>query len=446
MTILSIFKKSEFSIAAYANLNEGTPVPANLIQEGDGLSDSQAIDFASSYSIITQYNDSPEESGIDTSFSTTIFKDNAGNLTIGFRGTLEFIQDIDDGKDIYFHGVAYEQIVAMHNWWKRVATQPGETVQQFAIQYFHDEAPVPDDAVFLYEKEEVILDVGYDASTIRYYLVETDNAVATGDINSVLTTDPNQKVSLTGHSLGGHLAMAFGALFPEVTENITVFNAPSFKQTAINEAFFSRMGGELPSGDNTVNIAADEALLDEDPFVPIAGMHGRPGENIDIAIEDQFLSDEPDPFGSYNHSIQALTYSLAVYATLSLAAPDLSLDTYKTLLHSSAIGTAAGLENLIGKFGRLFDPDLEIPEAGNDYRDALYQTVYSIHNHADYQAAEGKVDVVSLAGMRRDALVTQAKTDIAYRYALVNLDPFTLIGNKSNSVRWCEIELCRVAS
>ncbi|MDZ7805097.1 hypothetical protein [Thiohalophilus sp.] len=56
------------------------------------------------------------------------------------------------------------------------------------------------------------------------------------------------------------------------------------------------------------------------------------------------------------------------------------------------------------------------------------------------------MDVVSLAGMGRDAIATQAKTDIAYRYALVNLDPFTLIGNKSNSVRWCEIELCRVAS
>ena len=425
------YEKSVISLSSYASLVEGNTQDqvSSLISE-DGLTPEQAEKFADRYpNIVIQYNDTQEEGGMDSSLSATIFKEkDSGNLTLAFRGTLE-LSDWPSGNDILLHGVAYEQVVAMYNWWQLVSTPAGQCVTQFDIEIFPEgDSAIPPDAVLLYTDKRVIS--GSPAIvTAGHYLVETDQAVASGQLSSALAEDSDQKLSLTGHSLGGHLAMAFGALFPEMTDSITVFNAPSFKQTTINEAFFLRLGGGFPDGANTTNIAADEALLGEDPFGPIAGLHGRLGESINIPIEDQWLSDESNPFNSRNHSQAALTDSLAVYATLSKVDPDLSPDTYKTLLHSSAIGTAAGLENLIGKFGRLFDTTLEIPEAGNSHRDALYQAIHTIQNSTDYQAVEGTLDLVSLAGMSSDAIVIQATSDIAYRYALVNLNPFAVLGN-----------------
>jgi putative lipase involved disintegration of autophagic bodies len=108
--------------------------------------------------------------------------------------------------------------------------------------------------------------------------------------------DTNAKVDLTGHSLGGHLALAFSSLFDSVTGQVTVFNAPGFKTET--QAFFAKLGGSIPTNanGNVFNVAADEALVGTSPFNFVTRMHSQPGTLVDIAIEKQSNSDEPSPF------------------------------------------------------------------------------------------------------------------------------------------------------
>jgi hypothetical protein len=81
--------------------------------------------------------------------------------------------------------------------------------------------------------------------------------------------------------------MAFGALFPDATEQVTVFNAPGFRATTKNEAFFARLEGAIPSGLATTNVIANEAVDGDAQWSATAGLHSRPGSAVDIAIEDQ---------------------------------------------------------------------------------------------------------------------------------------------------------------
>ena len=55
-----------------------------------------------------------------------------------------------------------------------------------------------------------------------------DDAVATGELVGALVQDSDHLLDITGHSLGGHLAMAFGTLFDGQTDQVTTFNAPGF--------------------------------------------------------------------------------------------------------------------------------------------------------------------------------------------------------------------------
>ena len=75
--IENIFSSAELALAAYSDLNDGSLIPQEsaLVQDGKGLSQIQASNFASQYTVVTQYNDT------DTSFSATVFKDSEGNLT-----------------------------------------------------------------------------------------------------------------------------------------------------------------------------------------------------------------------------------------------------------------------------------------------------------------------------------------------------------------------------
>jgi len=323
-SIQTIYSNAELALASYATLASNSPTSqgSNIdALKQAGLSAKQAEEFAKKYpAVVAQFNDTPDEGGMGTSFSATVFKDAAGNLTLAIRGTLEAGDFAPTDANIAIAGTGYDQVVAMWNWWQRASNVAGTSITQYRL------VSTPVDLSHATWIPGAGLWLEWYAGT------------ANGTLRDALATDADQKLDLAGHSLGGHLAMAFGAVFASVTNQITVFNAPGFKDTSDNRTFFALLGGAMPTGANTINVIADETKIGPVPWSAIAGLHSRPGTAIDIPIENQWQGDEPilDRPGALNHSQQTLTDALAVYATLARIDPALSTTAASSDKHKDA--------------------------------------------------------------------------------------------------------------
>lgn len=440
-----LFSNAEAALAAYSALQSGrTDNDANKLAlvaaSGAGMALTQATEFATRYpTIITQFNDTPAEGGMGTSFSATVFKDSTGKLTLAIRGTLELTGTPNDlistDADIAFAGAGYDQIVAMANWWAKASAPAGQMVNQFRLA----EMPlsqIPADAV--------VIRAG-SAPETAYVLDAAPQTRAAGTVRDALLADPDLRVEVTGHSLGGHLAMAFSTLFAAQTGQVTIFNAPGFANSTVNQNFFAKLGGAIPTSASIVNVIADEALVGDSPYNFVAGMHSRPGVQINIAIEKQTNSDEPAPPGSRNHSIVVLTDSLAVYKLLADLAPAFGANAftatdYKRILNQAVQGTAAGYERIVDALEKLFTGDRELLATGNGKREDLYKAIQGLTKpNSTYASKVGQLQIEAVTGSA-DTFVSNAQTGdqrgLAWRYALKELDPFVVIDANSTGLYW----------
>ena len=423
-----LLRNAQLSLASYARLIEGVGVvDQRTALQRAGFTPTEALNFAASYPTIVSYFDDPS-SGFQVSVFKDTFGNSPGNLTIAFRGT-ELPEDLATALDIGAAGAAYSQIVAMVNWWLREATPAGEDADQYQlVTYALDAVPV----------DAVVLRADADSA---YVLDRALSVVAEGTLATAIAQDPDHLIDVTGHSLGGHLAMAFSSIFAAQTGQVTVFNAPGFSDSQVNVDFFSKLGGGIPtgpllSGGSIVNVASDEALTDNKPFNFIAGLHSRPGELHNIAIENQVNSDEPDPYSALNHSIVVLADSLAVYKLLNdlCVSPGLDEADYKSILNQVAAGTAASYERIVDTLQGLFRVNDTLLPKGNGSRESLYQAIYGdgnglvgLANDSTYrgvlQIAPSSPDAATLLSQIQNA---SGLDQLAYSYALTRLNAFVV--------------------
>jgi len=92
----------------------------------------EAADFAARYEVVAH------QANTGTGFSVTLFKDNAGNYTLSFRST-EFVEDvlrdsIGTNEGISEYGWAFGQIADMEDWWAGLQqTVPGLSGEQVTV-------------------------------------------------------------------------------------------------------------------------------------------------------------------------------------------------------------------------------------------------------------------------------------------------------------------------
>jgi len=370
-TINDFSNGADLSLAAYATLRPGM-VKADyinaLMDNGDGMTDAQARDFATRYTVVDQYTD------LASGFSATVFQDAQGKRSLAIRGTSDVMDVIEDSA-LAVSGAAGRQIIAMYNYVQRLKGAKNESVAQLE----------------------------WDELNGSWVL---NPSGATGLLDMPLSG----QIDVVGHSLGGHLAMAFGRLFLNDVAQIYTYNAPGFHD-ALSRDFWGSM--ELLTGPSSSSFQDSKTT----------NLYGT-GLNIIADYADDHGTPQQVFLENNSHSIIPLTDSLAVYRLLNKIDADLSMTGINQLLEAASNVSTNSLESLASALSRVFQGNAA-QAVGMGDRDALYAVMQGLLNDGVIPSGLG---LVSLANKTAGEMQSLAQNNIAYRYALRELNSFAVLG------------------
>ncbi len=402
----------------------------------------------------------------ETGFAATLFnRDGPSGVekVLAVRGT-EFgdgqlvpdliVADLQEAGGL---GIALSQAVSLTNYVRRLQAAAGTPVTQFEIR---QGSSVPPDAVHVLAAGERFLWLSGAAPEPGLGLLA-----------------PGEAVSVTGHSLGGHLAALAIRLFPDQFEQAVTFNAPGFDARlglADTEAIITGLATSIGSGGlllagNVLTTLLDSGEQLSEPllrnlFDPQPGIVPAPsfadlagaGRIVSLVSEDQSPVADPDfvsaplvtgqPASPHravtvelnSHAMGQFVDALGVHALLERIDPGIELETAGAVMALASAQPEASGEAVLNLLSRLvgLDVDSDLPvsappgptqwiaqPAPYPARGALHARIIALES---VLGAGFDARIEPLHGHDATALATLARTDPAYRQALVALNPFTL--------------------
>ncbi len=417
--------------ASYANLTKDlrtalTENDSNFLGE-EHFSATQAADFIQKWSVVPGSYQPDMASG----FSATLFQglsdagDLAGQYVLAIRGTQGFTDLFADGGDIVLDGLAVDQIIDLYNYTQRL-THTG--TYQAAILIPVLGVPLPKEYAqangLLYLKG---INDGLGPSVYRVDFVNRNDGLG------ILPS--GAEVQVTGHSLGGHLAAAFSRLFPALTLDATMINGAGFSTgdpllaSSFNVTNLFQMLGGANNFDASKIInyigTAGWDFVSQDWFIALQ----QPGGVQSISTETFHGSN------TVGHGAGQMTNALAIMSLFTQLdqSNTIDIDTLNRIFAAAANKDVETFESLVNDLARLFGVT-EIANLDADSttvgREALYKSIHDIQ-----VAMNGlpPTSVVSLVGKSAAELKVKAEglvepeNALAYRYALVNLNPFAIV-------------------
>jgi len=236
----------------------------------------------------------------------------------------------------------------------------------------------------------------------------------------------NTGFTVTGHSLGGFLATNLAFEYAADVEHTYIYNASGV--TGVGGDILAAIVAALAPGNP---IAIPPVLSISNIIAPVdiisdVGLYIS--SPIEVATEAQSW------WGA--HRISGLTDTLAVYNLFSQIDPSLTVAELSTILKTAADKADHTLESAVTSLGKLLVSGFS-PRTENEYntnRDYLYTDVNAIANEINstsgltieaFATADEDGNITPLSASDLESL---ASTDIAYRYALANLNSFAVIG------------------
>ena len=409
---------------AWNNLKE----PPNT---ASAFCDKEAKDFTARYEILHQCSDDPAVNFDSNGFSATLFRDkNNGHLVLGFRGT-EF--DNDKTRDLFstdlrigIDGYASPQAIAEYRYIKQLMTPAGQAVQYTeqeltnlsAIYWdFHPVSPDPQIAL--------VQQADWNALQAR---ILADKGVDAGQ-GSVPLIASTEDLSLTGHSLGGHLAMLATRLFPQLSgvEVVTV-NAPGFFPSVdtILSSFSSRFSDKITRMESVGDGVSEIGAMRDNPLA-------FPGQTITVGMETR--PGLLDPFGA-NHSCANIADGLKLIELFgkldSRYAENVRL--MIPLFNVSSQEPISSYEYLLDKLrNAILGADISVTVVETDNqpqtRDDFYQKANALADNEQFVSLVGKLKIdVSPAN-----LIDRARTDFSAFLSLFTLSPIILSGTNATN-------------
>lgn len=433
--IKSYFDNSQLAQAAYAVLdasfnNTNTYIAALRAEEN--FSETQATQFASQYSIIH------DQQNTSDGFSATLFQNTAGTFTLAIRGTEpsfpSIVNDLllTDFGDIGGDGIALKQAVDLFNYYQLLTTEIGNQAMQLEF-YEGDVAPEEGVPSQIIEYDTLITGL----PTVYRYLKVIDS------VDGLEKIPPDAKINVTGHSLGGHLALILARLDPNHINEVYTYNAPGFDK--------SRLG----SNDTEWFFGAIKTLQQQEEGLSTVLESGWPEDKLNNLVTPlDIVSDIGDvpgeqlnQFGEADgwfsaHKIGGMTDALAVYRLFSDLSANLSFEQVTPFLKLGSNQSDGDLEGTVNKLGEFFDFGTTVTTGNREefyarikaislgiYVDP-YPTGENISANFNLKPAYENLQIASVESLASDATADNAQGQ-AYRYALVNLNTFAITGSES---------------
>ena len=422
----NLFQQAQLAEASYALLENhafGNQIQLeSILQDEDNFSSNfsatQASEFVKHWRVAHHQPDDPV-----SGFSATLFEslDNPGEFALGIRGTAGLVDINADVGDIVLDGLAVKQIIDLYNYWQRLRTP--DTLQVRLARLIDAPAGLP---------ENQVIDVVEGGGPRRYTVAfEQPGETGLGALPAGLSS-----INVTGHSLGGHLAMAFTRLFPDVNPTAYVVNAAG-------------LGAGEDNVDDLFDLLAERPTAFEDQS--IVNLYGSAGVNFvaqdsdrwyglqQAGVRNELFTESADWDTTLGHASSEMTDSLAVYDLLIRLSPSLrtatasdALGALRFLFEAASHRASTSLESIVGALHDLFvTPGAATTLATND-REDLYAHLKAIQEGASFQqaAAAGLVEIVPVDSL--DAFARSDTTEgLAYRYALEHLVPFAVVGDSA---------------
>ncbi|MDY6867054.1 MAG: calcium-binding protein, partial [Chloroflexota bacterium] len=404
----------------------------------------------------------------DTGYAATLFERD-GEKVLAIRGTeptgdnlyLDLLRA--DIAQIGFIGFALDQTVSMINHILRLRAPKDSQVIQFQVNV---------------SDEQTVNSIAVDNGA-AYITFNTDTATGYGLIGE------DEQITVTGHSLGGHLAAMATRLFPDIVKDAYVYNSPGF-DPEYSEDIASGLANiatiltgpisnalaeyivpnELKLTDEFVDFMSD--LLPSTPADSFSGLpvHSIESEDInpndDVSIVSSIITNQQVLGESIyvatednSHLIEPLMDSLALHEMVHKLDNTTTLGDVHSLYLAASNDTPATDKNLITSIYKLFVgdklqgvniddylPKIDVADgflgaSGIGKGDTLdrqkhFEAILAIESSQGYKNLIGSAVLIGLGDYSSlSVIATNAKNNIAYRYALVNLDPFVVLGDES---------------
>jgi pimeloyl-ACP methyl ester carboxylesterase len=214
---------------------------------------------------------------------------------------------------------------------------------------------------------------------------------------------------VTGHSLGGFLAEAFTANYPELVRAAYTFNAPGLGGVGMQLLEFLGITDASEANAKIFNLRAT------DGFSLTAGL----GQVIGSVQELRIEAGTANPI--YYHSIATLTDTLSVYKAYADLQPTLLVQDAANLFISSGLGSRK-LEGALDALRSVFMGTGSTTPTGD--REAFFTKLTALQNSDAYKKTLAGHATITLS---TSSLATIAKTDFAAFLSLNALSPVVIL-------------------
>lgn len=415
MALIDFFKRASEAQAAYSFFTTADDAERALTEPGRGdFSGMEARRFLGSSRDPNVF--APQGSSLShhlpddsSGFSASVFFDRSSNrYVLSIRGTENLVDVLEDLNRIGIQGYAGDQAVSLYRYYRKLTTAPGQ-----AVNYSDSEI-----ALLNSMRLGMLGKMDFLAGTFKKSRFSAELAADVGLARldglggSVLPR--GAPLTVTGHSLGGHLALLFGRFFPDVTEHVYTYNAPGFGPHG--EIALRLLGIPPASASRVTNVAA---VMGNEAVANIS-LWSKPGERIGVFTEA----------GSrlHEHSIIPLADSLALYGAFGTLSPGLSAEPVALSRIFSAVSPHAEdslevvLDALRMTLGAVGAPTLIATDRADlAARESYYRNLYAV---LDSRSPGRDYGIQSLAGRSAGELASMAGADVSVRFALSKLAPF----------------------